>query len=127
MGKIIKMPMPDKRRFTASNQSPPFLKKYCKIKKRYTDTILFYRMGDFYEIFLDDAVTASKVLGIPMTSKNKLPMCGVPYHVASKYLNKMLHAGQKVALCEVIVDRSVDFIDYAGGKREVIRIVRPRP
>ena len=106
----------------------PMLRQYLDIKEQHKDTILFYRMGDFYEMFFDDAVTASKVLGITLTSRsskddeNKVPMCGVPFHALSNYLAKMVKAGYRVALCEQTEDPK-----QAKGivKREVVRIVTP--
>ena len=106
----------------------PMLRQYMEIKEQHSDTILFYRMGDFYEMFFDDAVTASKVLGITLTSRsakdeaNKVPMCGVPFHALSGYLSKMIKAGFRVALCEQVEDPK-----EAKGivRREVVRIVSP--
>ena len=106
----------------------PMLRQYLEIKEQHRDAILFYRMGDFYEMFLDDAVTASKVLGITLTSRsakdaaNKIPMCGVPYHAVSGYLGKMIKAGYRVAICEQVEDPK-----EARGivRREVVRVVTP--
>ncbi len=106
----------------------PMLRQYLEIKERYKDAILFYRMGDFYEMFFDDAVTASRVLGITLTSRsskddaNRVPMCGVPYHAVSGYLGKMIKAGYRVAICEQIEDPK-----QAKGivRREVVRVVTP--
>jgi DNA mismatch repair protein MutS len=106
----------------------PMLKQYRDIKEQYRDAILFYRMGDFYEMFFDDAVTAAKVLGITLTSRssrddeNRVPMCGVPFHAVSGYLAKMVKAGYRVAICEQTEDPA-----QAKGivKREVIRVVTP--
>ncbi len=106
----------------------PMLRQYMEIKEQYKDAILFYRMGDFYEMFLEDAVTASKVLGITLTTRsakdaaNKIPMCGVPYHAVSGYLGKMIKAGYRVAICEQVEDPR-----EAKGivRREVVRVVTP--
>ncbi len=106
----------------------PMLRQYMEIKEQYQDAILFYRMGDFYEMFLDDAVTASKVLGITLTTRsakdaaNKIPMCGVPFHAVSGYLGKMIKAGYRVAICEQVEDPR-----EAKGivRREVVRVVTP--
>ena len=73
----------------------PMLRQYLEIKEQHPGTILFYRMGDFYEMFFEDAETASRILGITLTSRsredeNKVPMCGVPYHALSSYLGKMV-------------------------------------
>jgi DNA mismatch repair protein MutS len=106
----------------------PMLQQYLEIKEQHTDAILFYRMGDFYEMFFDDAIHASKILGITLTSRNKksdeiqVPMCGIPYHAAPSYLAKLIRAGQRVAICEQVEDPAL-----AKGivKREVVRIVSP--
>ncbi|RJX22171.1 MAG: DNA mismatch repair protein MutS [Desulfobulbus sp.] len=106
----------------------PMLQQYLEIKGQNQDAILFYRMGDFYEMFFDDAVTAAKVLGITLTSRsskeeeNKVPMCGVPFHAVSGYLARMVKAGFRVAICEQTEDPK-----QAKGivKREVIRVVTP--
>ncbi len=106
----------------------PMLRQYMEIKEQYQDAILFYRMGDFYEMFLDDAVTASKVLGITLTTRsakdaaNKIPMCGVPFHAVSGYLGKMIKAGYRVAICEQVENPK----DAKGiVRREVVRVVTP--
>jgi DNA mismatch repair protein MutS len=106
----------------------PMLRQYMEIKEQYPDTILFYRMGDFYEMFLDDAVIASKILGITLTSRsakeeaNKVPMCGIPFHAIANYLGKLIKAGYRVAVCEQVEDPK-----EAKGivKREVVRVVTP--
>ena len=96
-------------------------------KSQYQDCILFYRLGDFYEMFFDDALTASRELEITLTGKNcgqeeRAPMCGVPYHAVESYLNKLVSKGYKVAICEQVEDPKT-----AKGivKREVVRIVTP--
>ncbi len=106
----------------------PMLQQYLEIKKQHENTILFYRMGDFYEMFFDDAITASKILGITLTSRNKkndavqVPMCGIPYHAIQTYLGKLIKAGKRVAICEQTEDPS----ETKGiVKREVIRVVSP--
>jgi DNA mismatch repair protein MutS len=104
----------------------PAMKQFHQVKKRCPDAILFFRMGDFYETFYDDARTCSKVLGLALTSRNKgenpVPLAGVPYHAVDGYLKKMLQAGYKVAVCEQIEDPRT-----AKGivKRDIIRIVTP--
>ncbi len=104
------------------------LQQYMEIKEQHPDTILFYRMGDFYEMFFDDAIEASRILGIALTSRNKktdtlqVPMCGIPYHAVKSYLPKLIVAGKRVAICEQVEDPA-----EAKGivKREVVRIVSP--
>ncbi len=104
------------------------MQQYLEIKEEHPGTILFYRMGDFYEMFFEDAVEASKILGITLTSRNKksdteqVPMCGIPYHALQGYLAKMVQAGKRVAICEQVEDPAA-----AKGivKREVVQIVTP--
>jgi DNA mismatch repair protein MutS len=106
----------------------PMLQQYLEIKEQYPGTILFYRMGDFYEMFFEDAEVAAKVLGITLTSRShkddthKIPMCGVPFHALTGYLGKMVNAGFRVAICEQVEDPKA-----AKGivKREVVRVVTP--
>ena len=87
----------------------PMLRQYLEIKEQYNDTILFFRLGDFYEMFFDDAVLASKLLDITLTSRNKhddnpIPLCGVPYHSVEPYIAKLLECGRKIAICEQVED-----------------------
>ena len=105
----------------------PMMKQYMQTKEEYKDCILFYRLGDFYEMFFDDALTASKELEITLTGKNcgleeRAPMCGIPYHAVDSYLNRLVSKGYKVAICEQVEDPKT-----AKGivKREVIRVVTP--
>jgi len=102
------------------------MKQFHRFKQKYPDCILFFRMGDFYETFYEDAKTCSKVLGLTLTSRSKgtnpIPLAGVPYHAVDGYLKKMLQAGYKVAVCEQVEDPKT-----AKGvvKRDVVRIVTP--
>jgi DNA mismatch repair protein MutS len=104
----------------------PAMKQFHQFKQKYPDCILFFRMGDFYETFYEDAKTCSKVLGLTLTSRNKgdnpIPLAGVPYHAVDGYLKKMLEAGYKVAVCEQVEDPKT-----AKGvvKRDIVRIVTP--
>ena len=105
----------------------PMMQQYMETKKQYQDCILFYRLGDFYEMFFDDALTASKELEITLTGKacgleERAPMCGIPFHAVEGYLTKLVSRGYKVAICEQTEDPKL-----AKGlvKREVIRIVTP--
>lgn len=105
----------------------PMMQQYVDTKKEYSDCILFYRLGDFYEMFFEDAITASRELEITLTGKNcgqeeRAPMCGIPYHAVEGYLNKLVSKGYKVAICEQVEDPK-----QAKGivKREVVRIVTP--
>jgi DNA mismatch repair protein MutS len=108
-------------------KTTPMLQQYLSIKEQYQDAILFYRMGDFYEMFFEDAQTASKVLEITLTSRNKneptpVPMCGVPYRAVQSYMARLLENGFKVAICDQVEDPA-----QAKGlvKREVVRVVTP--
>jgi len=109
------------------NNLTPAMRQYLEVKERYPDCIIFFRMGDFYEMFFEDAVTASRVLEITLTSRNKnredaIPLCGFPYHAASSYIAKLIEKGFKVAVCEQVEDPKL-----AKGvvKREVTRVVTP--
>jgi len=112
----------------ATQKITPMLQQYLEIKAQYADAILFYRMGDFYEMFFDDAERASRILGITLTSRsskndtNRIPMCGVPYHAATTYLAKLVNSGLRVAICEQTEDPAA-----AKGvvKREVVRVMTP--
>ncbi|MFH1645629.1 MAG: DNA mismatch repair protein MutS [Candidatus Omnitrophota bacterium] len=101
------------------------LKQYNSIKSRHKDCILFFRLGDFYEMFMDDAKTASRILDLVLTRKSagkagKIPMCGIPFHAADSYIARLIKAGQKVAICEQVEDPQ-----KAKGlvKRDVIRVI----
>jgi DNA mismatch repair protein MutS len=114
----------------AATKITPMLQQYLEIKNMHEDAILFYRMGDFYEMFFDDAEVAAKILGITLTSgssknsDNRIPMCGVPFHAASSYLAKLVKAGHRVAVCEQVEDpRQVKSGKIV--KREVVRVVTP--
>ena len=103
------------------------MRQYIEIKARHPDSILFFRMGDFYEMFLDDALLASKILDITLTSRNKggadeIPFCGVPYHSVQPYIARLIEAGHRVAICEQVEDPK-----QAKGivKREVVQVVTP--
>ncbi len=105
----------------------PMMQHYIDTKKDYPDAILFYRLGDFYEMFFEDAITASRALEITLTGKDcgqeeRAPMCGVPYHAAENYISKLIAKGYKVAICEQVEDPKT-----AKGivKREVVRVVTP--
>src|SRR4030042_5530995 len=87
----------------------PVIKQYLQIKHRHPDAILFFRMGDFYEMFFEDALVGARELDIVLTSRDKgqkdsVPLCGVPYHAAETYISKLLQKGYKVALCDQVDD-----------------------
>ena len=105
----------------------PMMQNYLETKSKYQDAILFYRLGDFYEMFFDDAITASRELEITLTGRacgleERAPMCGVPFHAAEIYISRLIAKGYKVAICEQLEDPK-----QAKGivKRDVIRVVTP--
>jgi DNA mismatch repair protein MutS len=100
----------------------PMMEQYFRIKKNHQDTLLFFRLGDFYELFYEDAKIASPLLEITLTSRQKVPMCGVPYHAVNSYLAKLLRQGFKVAICEQVEDPRA-----AKGvvKRDVVKVLTP--
>ncbi|MHC4635528.1 MAG: MutS N-terminal domain-containing protein, partial [Planctomycetota bacterium] len=111
---------------TKNDKLTPAMKQFRHFKEKYPDAILFFRMGDFYETFYEDAQICSRVCGIVLTSRSKgdnpIPLAGVPYHAVDGYLKKMLQAGYKVAVCEQVEDAKL-----AKGpvERDVVRIVTP--
>ncbi len=105
----------------------PMMQQYLEMKQKYSDCLLFFRLGDFYEMFFDDAVTASKELELVLTGrdcgqKERAPMCGVPYHSVNSYINRLIDKGYKVAICEQLTDPAL-----AKGlvERDVIRVITP--
>ena len=109
------------------NGMTPMLRQYMSIKDAFPDAVLFFRMGDFYEMFFDDAVRASKILGIALTARGtykgeKIPMCGIPYHAYKAYIGKLVDSGVKVAVCEQTEDPAAS---KGIVKREVVRVVTP--
>ena len=105
----------------------PAMRQYLEVKQKYPDCIIFFRIGDFYEMFFEDAITASRILEITLTSRNKgkedsVPLCGVPFHSAAPYISRLVENGFKVAVCEQVEDPR-----EAKGvvKREVVRIATP--
>ncbi len=101
------------------------MEQYLKVKKEYPDTFVFFRLGDFYEMFFDDAVEASRLLQITLTARNKgenkAPMCGVPYHAANSYIARLTRLGKKVAICEQLSDPNLPGL----VQRDVIRVITP--
>ena len=105
----------------------PMMRQYLELKEKYQDCILFFRLGDFYEMFFDDAKLASKELELTLTGKDcglseRAPMCGVPYHAASAYISRLIEKGYKVAVCEQLTDPA---LSKGLVERDVIRIVTP--
>ena len=108
-------------------EETPMMQQYITIKKEHPDSILFFRMGDFYEMFNEDAKVASRVLEIALTSRNKnktnpTPMCGIPHHSSKSYIAKLIKSGKKVAICEQTEDPK---LTKGLVKREVVRVVTP--
>ena len=85
---------------TNSNSITPVMRQYVALKQQYKEYLLFYRLGDFYELFFDDAIKTSKILNIVLTKKGNVPMCGMPFHSSETYLNKLVKLGYKIAICE---------------------------
>ena len=107
--------------------STPLMRQYAAVKKEHPTALLFFRLGDFYELFFDDAIVAAKELQITLTSRNKekgiaVPMCGVPYHAAEGYIGKLIRKGFKVAICEQMEDPR---LAKKLVRREVTRVVTP--
>ena len=105
----------------------PMIQQYLKIKAEYQDAFLFFRLGDFYEMFFDDAVKASQEFEITLTSREggseeRIPMCGIPYHSAANYIDILIEKGYKVAICEQMEDAK-----QAKGmvRREVVQLITP--
>ena len=110
-----------------SEFSTPLMRQYSAIKERHPNALLFFRLGDFYELFFEDAIVAAKELQITLTSRNKekgqpVPMCGVPYHAAEGYIARLIRKGFRVAVCDQMEDPR-----FAKKlvKREVTRVVTP--
>ena len=97
------------------------MRQYLSIKAKYKDEILFFRLGDFYEMFFDEAVEVSRILNLTLTKRNDIPMCGIPYHAAKIYIARLLRAGKKIAICEQITE------PVAGGltERKVVEVITP--
>src|SRR5688572_8674422 len=105
----------------------PMMQQYLAVKQDYAGVLLFYRMGDFYELFFQDAVRASELLGITLTARGKasgspIPMCGIPFHAADRYLAKLVEHGESVAICEQIGDPATS---KGPVERKVVRLITP--
>ncbi len=118
---------PSKSAQTMTESSTPLMRQYAAVKKEHPTALLFFRLGDFYELFFNDAIVASKELQITLTSRNKekgmaIPMCGVPYHAAEGYIGKLIRKGFKVAICDQMGDPR---LAKKLVRREVTRVVTP--
>ena len=108
-------------------QLSPMMRQYLEVKQKHMDKLLMYRLGDFYELFFDDAVTASRELELTLTGRDcgleeRAPMCGVPYHAVDSYISRLVEKGYKVVICEQMEDPAL-----AKGlvKRGIVRIITP--
>src|SRR5919202_1417274 len=111
----------------AAEASTPLMRQYNAIKQQVPHALLMFRLGDFYELFFEDAVTAARELEITLTSRNKekgaaIPMCGVPYHAAEGYISRLIKKGHRVAICDQMEDPK---IAKKLVKREITRVVTP--
>ncbi len=107
---------------TVNDIDTPLMNQYRQIKEQYKDYILFFRLGDFYEMFDDDAKIASRVLGLMLTQRQGVPMCGVPYHSSLNYISRLINAGYKVAICEQVGEEDKKTKLF---QRKVVRVITP--
>ena len=112
---------------TSSSSHTPMMQQFLRIKADHPDILLFYRMGDFYELFFDDARKAAELLDITLTSRGKsngeaIPMAGIPYHASDNYLGRLIRKGESVAICEQVGDPNTS---KGPVERKVVRIVTP--
>src|SRR6516162_1714315 len=121
------MPHQAERKAVMSDASTPLMRQYNSVKEQVPGALLFFRLGDFYELFFEDAVTAARELEITLTARNKekgapIPMCGVPYHAADGYISRLIQKGHRVAICDQVEDPK-----FAKKlvKREITRVVTP--
>src|SRR3989338_3872766 len=110
-----------------TSQLTPMMRQYLEIKAAYKECILFFRLGDFYEMFFEDAHEASAILKITLTSRSrdedtKIPMCGIPFHSSASYIQKLLDAGKKIAICEQVSDPA---LSKGLFERKVVRVITP--
>ena len=107
---------------TQKTTTTPMMEQYYRLKAKHKDALLFFRLGDFYEMFFEDAKAAAPVLEIALTSRQKVPMCGVPYHAVDSYLAKLLKKGFRVAICEQVGDPKLSkgIVD-----RDVVKVLTP--
>ncbi len=104
----------------AEDNATPMMRQYYSIKREYPEEILFFRLGDFYEMFDQDAQTASNILNVTLTARNGIPMCGIPYHATKSYVKKLLDAGKRIAICE-----QTEMPEKGIAKREVVQVISP--
>jgi len=104
------------------SETTPMMKQYIDIKKQNKDAILFFRLGDFYEMFRDDAVEVSRLLNLTLTKRHDIPMCGIPYHAAESYIGRLIKYGKKIAICEQV---SLPVGGKGIAKREIVEVITP--
>ncbi len=104
------------------SENTPMMRQYLSIKEKHKDAVLFFRMGDFYEMFKSDAEEVSRILNLTLTSRHGVPMCGIPYHAAQNYIGRLLQAGKKIAICEQI---SLPEKGKGIATRDVVEIITP--
>ena len=105
----------------AADKTSPMLDQYRRIKKEQQGNVLFFRLGDFYEMFAEDAVEVSALLNLTLTSRNGLPMCGVPHHAVRSYIARLLKLGKKVAICEQLSEPGKQKVI----ERQVVEVITP--
>ena len=121
------MAVSDVKKWGTTVEHTPMMQQYLRIKADYPDTLVFYRMGDFYELFFDDAKKAASLLNITLTKRGQsagepIPMCGIPYHAADGYLAKLVKVAESVAICEQTGDPATS---KGPVERQVVRVVTP--
>ena len=114
--------MAEKEKKNKEEELTPMMKQYLDIKKEHQDKVLFFRLGDFYEMFADDALEISKLLNLTLTHRGKAPMCGIPYHAAKNYIKRLLEEGKKIAICEQI---NLSDSPRKLAERKVVQIFTP--
>jgi DNA mismatch repair protein MutS len=105
-----------------SKAATPLMQQYLRVKSRYVDEIVFFRLGDFYEMFFEDAIKAAPILEVTLTQRQSIPMCGVPHHAATGYIAKLIKAGLSVAMAEQLEDPKST---KGMVKRDVVRVITP--
>ena len=102
------------------SENTPMMRQYLSIKEKHKDAVLFFRMGDFYEMFKSDAEDVSRLLNLTLTKRHGIPMCGIPYHAAQNYIGRLLNAGRKIAICE-----QISLPKKGIAQRDVVEIITP--
>ncbi|HCJ94845.1 MAG TPA: DNA mismatch repair protein MutS, partial [Sphaerochaeta sp.] len=100
----------------------PMMEQYLELKQAHQGEVLFFRLGDFYEMFMDDAKEVSRLLNLTLTARNGVPMCGIPYHASKNYIKRLLEAGKKIAVCEQV---EMPGANRTIARREVVQTITP--